>query len=170
MTGGWEGGQAEYARVAFADNNLLRIPDEGPDEKYLLLSVCAQLHQLLLIESWLSHRLCPPWFRTTLCGVNACLLHAKAHAACLDLRAQRLSCVMLQDVLATAWHASELGEVEEGDVVGVWCVRHRLCHGTQCSSLLRSQRMHINVDPLLSNKTQSWQNDGNSLSDAHTQQ
>ena len=40
MTGGWEGGQAEYVRVAFADNNLLRIPDEGPDEKYLLLSVC----------------------------------------------------------------------------------------------------------------------------------
>ena len=39
MTGGWEGGQAEYARVAFADNNLLKIPDEGPDEKYLLLSV-----------------------------------------------------------------------------------------------------------------------------------
>ncbi len=44
MTGGWEGGQAEYARVAFADNNLLRIPDEGPDEKYLLLSVRALLH------------------------------------------------------------------------------------------------------------------------------
>jgi hypothetical protein len=40
MTGGWEGGQAEYARVAFADQNLLKIPDEGPDEKYLLLSVC----------------------------------------------------------------------------------------------------------------------------------
>ena len=39
MTGGWEGGQAEYARVAFADQNLLKIPDEGPDEKYLLLSV-----------------------------------------------------------------------------------------------------------------------------------
>ncbi len=39
MTGGWEGGQAEYVRVAFADVNLLKLPNEGPDEKYVLLSV-----------------------------------------------------------------------------------------------------------------------------------
>lgn len=38
MTGGYEGGQADYARVVFADTNLLHIPKEGPDEKYLLLS------------------------------------------------------------------------------------------------------------------------------------
>ena len=39
MTGGWEGGQAEYVRVAFADVNLLKLPEEGPDEKFVLLSV-----------------------------------------------------------------------------------------------------------------------------------
>jgi threonine dehydrogenase-like Zn-dependent dehydrogenase len=38
LTGGWEGGQAEYARVVFADTNLLKIPKENPDEKYLYLS------------------------------------------------------------------------------------------------------------------------------------
>jgi threonine dehydrogenase-like Zn-dependent dehydrogenase len=38
LTGGYEGGQAEYARVIFADTNLLRIPDSEPDEKWLFLS------------------------------------------------------------------------------------------------------------------------------------
>ena len=47
---------------AAAEKNLLKIPNEGPDEKYLLLA----------------------------------------------------------DVLATAWHASELGEVSEGDIVAIW--------------------------------------------------
>jgi threonine dehydrogenase-like Zn-dependent dehydrogenase len=38
LTGGYEGGQAEYARVIFADTNLLRVPDSDPDEKWLFLS------------------------------------------------------------------------------------------------------------------------------------
>lgn len=38
LTGGWEGGQADYARVVFADTNLLKVPDEGPDDKYLFMS------------------------------------------------------------------------------------------------------------------------------------
>ncbi len=35
---------------------------------------------------------------------------------------ERIACValVLQDVLSTAWHANELGEVGEGDTVAVW--------------------------------------------------
>lgn len=38
MTGGLAGGQAEFVRVAMAENNLLKIPDNIPDEKALYLS------------------------------------------------------------------------------------------------------------------------------------
>jgi len=38
FTGGFAGGQAEYVRVPIADVNLLKIPDEVPDEKALYLS------------------------------------------------------------------------------------------------------------------------------------
>jgi threonine dehydrogenase-like Zn-dependent dehydrogenase len=38
FTGGFAGGQAEYVRVPFGDVNLLKIPDEVPDEKALYLS------------------------------------------------------------------------------------------------------------------------------------
>jgi len=38
LTGGYAGGQAEYARVPFADVGPLKIPDGIPDEKVLFLS------------------------------------------------------------------------------------------------------------------------------------
>ena len=38
LTGGFAGGQAEYARVPFADVGPLKVPDEMPDEQVLLLS------------------------------------------------------------------------------------------------------------------------------------
>jgi threonine dehydrogenase-like Zn-dependent dehydrogenase len=38
LTGGFSGGQAEYARVPFADVNCLPVPDDVPDEKALFLS------------------------------------------------------------------------------------------------------------------------------------
>lgn len=38
FAGGFPGGQAEYVRVPFGDNNLLKIPDSVPDEKALYLS------------------------------------------------------------------------------------------------------------------------------------
>lgn len=38
FTGGYAGGQAEQVRVPFADINLLKIPDNLPDEKALYLS------------------------------------------------------------------------------------------------------------------------------------
>lgn len=38
FTGGFAGGQAEYVRVPLGDVNLLRIPDDVPDEKALYLS------------------------------------------------------------------------------------------------------------------------------------
>lgn len=38
FTGGFAGGQAEYVRVPFADVNLLKLPDDVPDEKGLYLS------------------------------------------------------------------------------------------------------------------------------------
>lgn len=38
FTGGFAGGQAEYVRVPFGDVNLLKIPDDVPDEKALYLS------------------------------------------------------------------------------------------------------------------------------------
>ncbi|KAH9541979.1 hypothetical protein CY35_14G090800 [Sphagnum magellanicum] len=38
LTGGWEGGQAEFARVPFADVNCLKVPDELDDEHSIFLS------------------------------------------------------------------------------------------------------------------------------------
>ncbi|CAF1058167.1 unnamed protein product [Didymodactylos carnosus] len=38
ITGGWDGGQAQYVRVPFADSNTLLVPDSLPDEKVLFLS------------------------------------------------------------------------------------------------------------------------------------
>lgn len=38
FTGGFAGGQAEYVRVPYGDVNLLKIPDNVPDEKALYLS------------------------------------------------------------------------------------------------------------------------------------
>jgi threonine dehydrogenase-like Zn-dependent dehydrogenase len=38
MTGGWEGGQAQYVRVPFADVNALKVPSNLPDDKVVLLS------------------------------------------------------------------------------------------------------------------------------------
>src|SRR5436305_3125471 len=38
MLGGFQGGQAEYARVPFADVGTIKIPEELPDDKVLMLS------------------------------------------------------------------------------------------------------------------------------------
>jgi threonine dehydrogenase-like Zn-dependent dehydrogenase len=38
LLGGYAGGQAEYARVPFADVGPIKVPDELPDEKVLFLS------------------------------------------------------------------------------------------------------------------------------------
>jgi threonine dehydrogenase-like Zn-dependent dehydrogenase len=38
LTGGYPGGQAEYARVPFADVNPIKVPDELSDEQVLFLS------------------------------------------------------------------------------------------------------------------------------------
>jgi len=38
FTGGFAGGQAEYVRVPYGDVNLLKLPDNVPDEKGLYLS------------------------------------------------------------------------------------------------------------------------------------
>ena len=38
MYGGYAGGQAEYARVVFADTNAFKVPDGIPDEKVLFLT------------------------------------------------------------------------------------------------------------------------------------
>lgn len=62
MTGGYEGGQAEYVRVPYADVNCLKVPITIPDEK----------------------------------------------------------CLLLSDILCTAWHANELGNVSKGQTVAVW--------------------------------------------------
>lgn len=62
MTGAYDGGQAEYARVPFADVNLLKVPEGMDDNKVIFLS----------------------------------------------------------DILPTAWHATEMGEVGKGDVVAIW--------------------------------------------------
>ncbi|KAK3670134.1 hypothetical protein LTR78_009981 [Recurvomyces mirabilis] len=46
FTGGFAGGQAEYTRVPFGDVNLLKLPDNVPDEKGLYLSdvLCTSWH------------------------------------------------------------------------------------------------------------------------------
>ncbi|EFJ47484.1 hypothetical protein VOLCADRAFT_101983 [Volvox carteri f. nagariensis] len=38
VTGGFEGGQADYVRVPFADNNLLHVPTDLTDDQVLFLS------------------------------------------------------------------------------------------------------------------------------------
>lgn len=38
ITGGWEGGQAEYVRIPFADLNCLKVPEDMDDEHAILLS------------------------------------------------------------------------------------------------------------------------------------
>ena len=38
MYGGYAGGQAEYARIVFADTNAMKIPEGIPDEKVLFLT------------------------------------------------------------------------------------------------------------------------------------
>jgi threonine dehydrogenase-like Zn-dependent dehydrogenase len=62
LTGAYDGGQAEFVRVPFADLNCLKVPDSLPDEKALFLS----------------------------------------------------------DIVCTAWHGCELGEVSKGQVVAIW--------------------------------------------------
>lgn len=62
MTGGWQGGQAEYVRVPMADVNTIKVPDNLPDEKVLFLS----------------------------------------------------------DILPTAWHGCEMGEVGPTSNVAIW--------------------------------------------------
>lgn len=46
FTGGFAGGQAEYVRVPWGDVNLLKLPDDVPDEKGLYLSdvLCTSWH------------------------------------------------------------------------------------------------------------------------------
>ncbi|KAJ9217198.1 hypothetical protein DTO166G4_1253 [Paecilomyces variotii] len=46
FTGGFAGGQAEYVRVPYGDVNLLKLPDDVPDEKGLYLSdvLCTSWH------------------------------------------------------------------------------------------------------------------------------
>jgi len=62
LTGGYDGGQAEYVRVPLADFNCLKLPENIPDEKLLFLS----------------------------------------------------------DVVCTAYHATEMGQVSKGQTVAVW--------------------------------------------------
>lgn len=38
ITGGYAGGQAEYLRVPFAATTAVKLPKDGPDEKYIFLS------------------------------------------------------------------------------------------------------------------------------------
>ena len=51
LTGGYPGGQAEYARVPFADVNPLKVPDDLPDEKVLFLSD-------ILPTGWMGAEMC----------------------------------------------------------------------------------------------------------------
>lgn len=49
ITGGIAGGQAEYVRVPYADINLLKLPDDVPDERGLYLSdVLATAHNAIV--------------------------------------------------------------------------------------------------------------------------
>ena len=62
FAGGFAGGQAEYVRAPFGDNNLLKIPDSIPDEKALYLSdiiptsyhsvVCADVKEGKSVAVW----------------------------------------------------------------------------------------------------------------------
>jgi threonine dehydrogenase-like Zn-dependent dehydrogenase len=87
LTGGYEGGQAEYARVPFADLNALKVPNDMPDRKVILLS----------------------------------------------------------DVLSTAWHATELGDVHEGDIVAIWGAGPVGILAAQCS-FARGAKQVIMID------------------------
>lgn len=77
LTGGFDGGQAEYARIPFGDLNLIKVPSDLSDNQVLFLS----------------------------------------------------------DILATGWHAAELGNVHEGDKVAIW--------GTGPVGILAAQCCHV---------------------------
>ena len=51
LTGGYAGGQAEYARVPFVDTNSLHVPDELTDEQVLFLSD-------ILPTGWMGAEMC----------------------------------------------------------------------------------------------------------------
>ncbi|KAK9817038.1 hypothetical protein WJX72_008732 [[Myrmecia] bisecta] len=46
LTGGWDGGQAEYARVPFADTNTIKVPQHLDDDQVVFLSdiLCTAWH------------------------------------------------------------------------------------------------------------------------------
>lgn len=62
FAGGFAGGQAEYVRIPFAESNVLKIPDNLPDEKALFLSdiiptsyhsvKCAQVEKGSTVAIW----------------------------------------------------------------------------------------------------------------------
>lgn len=86
LLGGYEGGQAEYARIPLADVNCLKIPQdeaELPDDKIVLLS----------------------------------------------------------DILSTAWHANELGQVSENDSVAIWGARPVGILAAHCAQVLEAARV-----------------------------
>ncbi|KAK9866928.1 hypothetical protein WJX84_008344 [Apatococcus fuscideae] len=83
MTGGYAGGQADFARVPFADVNLIKVPSSLTDQQVLFLS----------------------------------------------------------DILCTAWHAMELGEVKKGDVVAIWGAGPVGLLAVQCAQFRGAKRV-----------------------------
>lgn len=57
-------------------------------------------------------------WETTIC----CFLAPAADSNCLKVPEgiADLDVLFLTDILPTAWHANEMGEVHEGDVVAIW--------------------------------------------------
>ena len=87
LMGSYDGSQAEYVRVPFADTNCFPIPDEVPDEKALYMS----------------------------------------------------------DVLCTALHAAEMGEVSRGDTVAIWGLGPiGLCTARWCQ--IRGAKRIVGID------------------------
>jgi threonine dehydrogenase-like Zn-dependent dehydrogenase len=82
FSGGFAGGQAEYVRVPYGDVNLLKLPDNVPDEQGLYLSDVIATSWHCVVDTgvkkgdvvaiwgagkWLYHFLLPPtnkWLRS----------------------------------------------------------------------------------------------------------
>lgn len=102
FAGGFAGGQAEYVRCPFGDANLLKVPDNVPDEKALYLSdivptsyhavQCAEVQKGMSVAIWGAGPiglLCAKWSK--LAGARRVIIidHIKER---LDLARNRIGC------------------------------------------------------------------------------
>jgi threonine dehydrogenase-like Zn-dependent dehydrogenase len=111
LTGGKSGGQAQYSRVRYGEGPLLELLRCMPVD---IIAVICDAGMLRAAD-------------VNLLKVPDSLPDSKV--------------VLLSDVLPTAWHATELGAVAQGDRVAIWGAGPGAIHTAACTAA-RTCRMH----------------------------